>query len=203
MQPFPSLPAELSALLSSVCSNARALIGLLDLIVIDTVVRTLYFLDEVLNGFGLSLPFLCRHLLLLEHPVLREAVGAAETVEGSEELTIVDLETGVVERVASSAVYDGIVAEVFAIMDENSPEVDEDEEDNTRPLLHGENEGEDVVRQALAEAVDRVKGVAREGCGHDPFVVSLVEVLVDARVMQIAVNPVNAEVGEEKEDRKL
>jgi len=61
----------------------------------------------------------------------------------------------------------------------------------------------DVVRQALAEPVERVERVARVRRGHDPPVVRLVQVPVDARVVQAAMDPVDAEVGEGDEQRAL
>ena len=41
------------------------------------------------------------------------------------------------------------------------------------------------------------------GCGHDPFVVGFVQAFVEARVVQAAVDPVDAEVGEHEEDGEL
>lgn len=38
---------------------------------------------------------------------------------------------------------------------------------------------------------------------HDPFVVSLVHVLVDQRMVKTSVNEVDAEIGEDKEQWKL
>lgn len=105
--------------------------------------------------------------------------------------------------VAGGAVQHGVVRHVLAVVDEDGPEVHKDEQGDVGQLLQREHEGEDVVGEALREAVERVEGVAREGSGHDPLVVRLVEVLVDAREMQPAVDPVDAEVGEEDEEWEL
>lgn len=43
----------------------------------------------------------------------------------------------------------------------------------------------------------------REGARHNPLVMGLVEGLVDQRVVQAAVNPVDAEIGEGDKKRKL
>ena len=45
--------------------------------------------------------------------------------------------------------------------------------------------------------------MAGVGGGHDPLVVRLVKVLVDERVVKVAVNPVDAEVGKQQEEREL
>ena len=119
---------------------------LLDVRTVGTVVGALDLLDEGVDGLGLGLPLLLGHLaLLLEHPLLGHPVGAAESVKGREELAVVDLEARVVQGVARGAVDDGVVGEVLAVMDEDGPEVDEDEESDVGELLQGEQEGEDVV----------------------------------------------------------
>ena len=104
---------------------------------------------------------------------------------------------------ASRAIDDGIVGQILAVVDENRPEVDEDEECDIRQLLQGEEEGEDVVRQRLRKAIERVEGMAGIRRGHDPLVMGLVKVLVDERVVQVAMDPVDAEIGEDEEDGEL
>ena len=60
-----------------------------------------------------------------------------------------------------------------------------------------------MVGHALEVAVDRVEGVARVGRRHDPAVVRLVQRLVHGRVVQPAVDEVDAEVGEADEQGEL
>ncbi len=60
-----------------------------------------------------------------------------------------------------------------------------------------------MIGHALREAVEGVESMARIGGGHDPFVVRLVENLVNFRMVQAPVDPVNEEIGEEDEDWKL
>ena len=60
-----------------------------------------------------------------------------------------------------------------------------------------------MVGQRLCIAVQRVEGVRGKGCGHDPLVVRLMDVLVDARVVQTAVDPVDQRVGEGEEEGEL
>lgn len=60
-----------------------------------------------------------------------------------------------------------------------------------------------MVRNALREAIQRVEGVAGERGRHDPLVMRLVEVLVDARVVETAVDPVDERIGEDDEEGEL
>jgi hypothetical protein len=105
--------------------------------------------------------------------------------------------------VASSTVHDGAIGNVLAVMNEDSPEVDESEQKDVGHLLQGEEEGEDVVGHTLGPAVKRVESVRGVGTGHDPFVVRLVQGLVDARMVQAAVDPVDKEIGKADEEGEL
>jgi len=104
---------------------------------------------------------------------------------------------------AGRAVDDGGVGHVFAVVDHDGPNLDEGKERDVGEFLQGEDEGEEVVGHALAVAVERVEGVTGERRRHDPFVVRLVQTLVEDRVVQGAVDPVDAEVCEEDEEREL
>ena len=92
---------------------------------------------------------------------------------------------------------------VFAVVNDDCPDVDEDEEDDVCEFLEREEEGEDVVGQALRIAVHGMESVRGERRRHNPFVVGLVQRLVDALVVQTAVDPVDAKVGEADKQRKL
>jgi hypothetical protein len=81
--------------------------------------------------------------------------------------------------VAGSAIDERRVGIVFSIMDENCPEVDEDEESNVCKLLKWEEEWEQMVWNRLSESINRMEGMRGERSRHDPFVVRLVEGLVD------------------------
>lgn len=184
-------------------SRLFVLLGL-EVRAIGPVIFTLNFHDGLVDGLGLGIPLVLGHLdVLFKHPLLGHPVGSAQAVKGSEELAVVDLESRVVQRVAGGAVDDGVVGEVLAVVDHDGPEVDKDEEEDVGHLLQREDEGEDVVGNGLGKAVDRVEGVAGKGRGHDPFVVRFVQRLVDGRVVQAAVNPVDEEVGEDDEEREL
>ena len=60
-----------------------------------------------------------------------------------------------------------------------------------------------MIGNGLGEPVQWMKSMRSVGCWHDPFVVWFVERLVDERVMQATVNPVDAEVGEEDKEGEL
>jgi len=90
------------------------------------------------------------------------------------------------------------------IVNEDRPNVHADEKGEVEVFLNGEDVGEDVVGERLEVTVDGVESICGEGGGYDPFVVWLVDVLVDKGVMFQPVNPVNAVIGADEEpvDRK-
>ena len=104
---------------------------------------------------------------------------------------------------AGGAVHNGTVGDVFTIVNEDGPEVDEAKEEDVGHLLQREDEGEDVVRHTLGPAVKWVESVRGVGTGHDPLVVRLVQGLVDAGVVQTTVDPVDEEIGEADEEGEL
>jgi len=66
-----------------------------------------------------------------------------------------------------------------------------------------ENEGENMVWKALRKSINRVEGVASKWGGHNPFVMRLVDGLVDTLVMKSAVNEVNPEIGKHQKQWEL
>lgn len=165
------------------------------------VVLSLDLPDDLLHFPALLLPLGLGHVLrLVEHALIRLAVAAAQAVPEGGVLAVVVVEGQVVDAVAGGAVDDGVVRHELAVVDQDGPEVDKDEQEDVAHLLQGEEQGEDVVGEGLGEAVERVEGVGGVRGGHDPLVVRLVQVSVDQRVVQPAVNPVDAEVGEENEE---
>lgn len=88
-------------------------------------------------------------------------------------------------------------------MDQNGPDVDEHEEDNIGKFLQREQEREDVVRNGLGEAIDGVEGVRGVRRWHDPFVMWFVKMLVNQRVVQATMYPVDTKVGKADEEWKL
>lgn len=60
-----------------------------------------------------------------------------------------------------------------------------------------------MVRNALSPAIQRVERITSVRRGYDPFVMRLVESLVDHRVVQSTVNPVDAKVRKRDKQRIL
>lgn len=108
-----------------------------------------------------------------------------------------------VHGVACGSVDQGAVGVVLSIVDEDGPDVDEDEKRNVRELLEREQEWKEVVWYGLSKSVEGVESVGCVRGGHDPFVMGLVQSLVYRRVVQTPVNPVNEEVGEQDEEGEL
>lgn len=60
-----------------------------------------------------------------------------------------------------------------------------------------------MVGHTLRPTVHRVESMRREGTRHDPLMVRLVQGLVDQRVVQATMDPVDTEIGERDEQREL
>ncbi len=97
---------------------------------------------------------------------------------------------------ASSAIDDGIVRDIFAIMDHDGPKIYEDEEEDIGELLERENKGKHVVWKALGKTIQGMESVGGKWSGHNPLVVRLMQALVDQWVVQGSVDPVDAVVRE-------
>jgi len=158
----------------------------------------------MLHLSGLAVPLVGRVLgLLLEELLVGHSVRSSQTVPERRVLAVVVVEVQVVHGVARRAVQDRAVGYVLAIVDQDGPDVDEGEERDVGEFLERKDEWEDVVWDALGEAVEWVEGVRCVRRWHDPFVVRLVETLVDHWMVQAAVDPVDAEVGEDEEEWQL
>lgn len=161
-------------------------------------------LEDGFHLLGLLFPLLLGHLgLATEKLLVWFAITTSQTIPEGSELSVVIVEVEVMHRVASGAIDDGAVGDVLAIVNHDRPEIDECEEKNVREFLERKHEREDVVRNALRPAVDRMEGMRGIGSGHDPFVVWFVESLVDKGMVQPPVNPVNEEVGKGDEEGEL
>lgn len=112
------------------------------------------------------------------------SVGTSQAVPQSEVLAIIVVEEEVVVGVVSWAVDDTrqtVGDAIVTVVDRDGPDVDEDVECQIEHLVKGEEEGVDVVRESLHEAVDWVEGVAGEGSGDLPQVVGFVKQLLETR----------------------
>ena len=123
-----------------------SLLELLGLGLVASIIGAFDFLDNVLHFLDLALPLGCAHLgLAAEELVVGLAVAATKTVPESGELSVVVVEVQVVHGVASGAIDDGAVCDIFTVVDHDSPDVDEHEESNVGELLQREEERENVV----------------------------------------------------------
>lgn len=89
------------------------------------------------------------------------------------------------------------------LTNENGPDIDEHEECNVSKFLKWKDKREQMIRYTLGEPVHRVEGMTRVRRGHDPFVMRLVQGLVYLRMVQSSVDPVDAQISEADEQRKL
>jgi hypothetical protein len=133
---------------------------------------------------------------------LRLAVRAARAVRPCEVLSVVHGEVQVVERVMRRPVDDlleRVAGNEVRVVDEDRPEVDEDEEAEVQVPVERQDENEGVVRYRLQIAVERVECVRCERSGDDPLVVRLVDMLVECGVVLQPVDPIYAEIGQKEE----
>jgi len=90
------------------------------------VVVSLDILENVFHLLGLPLPFVLAHLCLATKKLLIWLpVAATHAVPQGSKLTIVVIEIEVVHGMAGGAVDDRGVGNVFAVVNHNSPDVDE------------------------------------------------------------------------------
>lgn len=116
----------------------------------------------------------------LAHQRRGVSVGASQAVPQREVLAVVVVEEEVVVGVVGGAVDDAgqnAGDTVVAVVNRDGPDVDQDVQGQIEHLVQREEEGIDVVREPLQEAVNRVKGVAGEGSGDLPYVVRFVKQL--------------------------
>jgi len=144
------------------------------------------------------------HLCLApEEFIVWLSVAAPETVPESGKLPIVVVEVEMVHSVASGAIDHGTVGNIFTVMNQDRPEVDESEKEYIGKLLKRENEGEHVVRDTLGPAINGVEGMGSEGARHNPLVMRLVKFLVHEWMVQAPVDPVDEEIRKGDEQWEL
>jgi len=83
-------------------------------------------------------------------------------------------------------------------VDEDGPEVNQDEEDEVEMPLEGEDEDKEVVWNGLGVTVDWVEGMRSIRCRNDPLVMRFVEHLIEKRKMEPSMDPVNSVIGKEQ-----
>ena len=92
-----------------------------------------------------------------------------------------------------------VAGDHIRIVNKHGPNVHTDKECEVEVFLNGEDVGEDMVGERLEVTVDWMESVCGEGGGYDPFVMWLVDVLVDKGVMLQPVDPVYAVIGADEE----
>ena len=143
-------------LLHSCFRSSLVLLALLRLI--SPIVLPFNLLDNLLHLLRLPLPFRLAHLRFPpEQLVIRLPVAPAQPIPQRRELSVVVVEVQMVHRMARCAIHNNAVADVFAIVYQDRPDVDEDEQDDICILLEREHEREEMIRHALAEPIDRVE----------------------------------------------
>ena len=108
-----------------------------------------------------------------------------------------------VHCVTRSTIQHRPMRDILAIMYENRPKLHEEEKTQVRELLQREDERKQMIRQTLQEAINRMEGHRCIRGRHDPFMMRLVQVFVNGRMVQPAMDEVDAEVGEDEEEREL
>ena len=152
----------------------------------------------------MALPLLLAHLALAaEQLLVRLAVAASDTVPQRGVLAVVEIKVEMMHRVACSTIKDGAVGDILAIVDQDGPDLHEDEEAQVSELLEREQKWKQVIWCTLEEAVDGVEGHGGVRGWHDPLVVRLMQGLVNRGVVQAAVDEVDEAVGEDEEEREL
>lgn len=134
-------------------------------------VHVTFGLHFVISQLSLCLKFADQIVGAFPHQSRRVPVGASQTVPQCEVLAVVVVEEEVVVGVVSGAIDcagQGSGDAVVAVVDRDGPDVDKHIEGQVEHLVEREQEGVDVVRQPLHEAVHWVKGVACKGSGDLP-----------------------------------
>jgi len=113
---------------------------------IGSVILAFDLFNYLLHLRSLSLPLGLAHLgFLLEELIVWFAIGATEAIPQRRELAVVVVEVQVVHCMAGGTINYGRISDIFAVVDQDGPDVDEHEEQDVRELLQREDEGEDMV----------------------------------------------------------
>jgi len=177
---------------------------LLLLLAIRSIIFSFHLLNLLLHLLNLSFPLRLPHLTLpAKQLLIRPSIAPPQPIPKRRILSIIIIKVQMMHRVARRAINNRGVSDVLAVVDEDGPDLDEEEEGQVCEFLQREDEGEDVVGNRLGPAVDGVEGDGGVGGRHDPFVVGFVQGFVDGGVVQAAVDEVDEAVGEEEEEGEL
>ncbi|KAM3073416.1 hypothetical protein ACMFMF_006622 [Clarireedia jacksonii] len=174
------------------------------LILINPIILSLRLQHLLLHLRNLPLPLLLSHLALPPKQLLIWlSIAAPQAIPKSRVLSVVIVEVQMMHGMARGAVENWAIGYILTVVDEDGPDLYEGEEAQVGEFLKGEDEGEDVVGERLQEAVDGVECDGGVGSGHNPFVVRLMEGLVDERMVQPPVDEVDPKIGEDEEEWEL
>jgi len=107
------------------------------------------------------------------------------------------------QGMASRAIDNRAVSHIFPIMDHDSPEINKGKKSNVSKFVEREQKGVKMIRNPLCISVQRMKSMTCKRGWHDPFMMRLMNILIDLWMVQSAMNPINQEIGEEHEEREL
>ena len=168
------------------------------------VIITFNSLENCLHLLRLALPLLLTHLgLPSEEFLIGLAVATTQAVPQGGKLTVIIVEVKMMHSVAGGSIHHWAVGDILPIVNENGPEVDKDKQEDIGQFLQRKDERKDVVWYALGPAVQWVEGMGGKRTRHDPLVMWFVQSLVDERVVQTTVNPVDEEISKTDKERKL
>lgn len=84
-------------------------------------------------------------------------------------------------------------------MDHHSPKVNKSEHEEIQVLVHGNHKDIQVVGKRLEEAIKGIESMRSKGSRNNPFVMELVKMLVDQRMVHPTMEPVDATISKEQE----
>ena len=80
---------------------------------------------------------------------------------------------------------------VVSIVNRHSPDIDENEQHQVNIFVQREQEGEQVIREALKKTIYRMECVTCKWSWNLPSVMDLVQILIHKAMVQSAMDPVN------------
>ena len=89
------------------------------------------------------------------------------------------------------------------LTDKHSPEINEYKQGHIGKLLQRKQEWIQMIRHALRETIHWMEGMTREWRWHNPLMVRLMQCLVNQRMVQSTMDPINTQIRENNEQRKL
>lgn len=104
---------------------------------------------------------------------------------------------------ASGAINNLAVHCILPIVNHHGPYVDEGEQDNIGVFIERKHKGKDVIRYTLSKTIYGMESMAGKRRWNHPLMMCFVQSLVDQRMVEAPVNPVDQEIGKSYEEREL